>query len=508
MFSHVCRVAEVRPYRDDKAESCHWLPLDIVLSFVLLCLTLPRAEPYLLPLLVSYIIPSESFGRSSHSSRLLSSPYRIMLALDTILRISTVILALDTALASHQTLVQRAVDNLHLEANRRSNSLAKDLRVAFGGIFPRALTSGQSGYVVYCKPSRQVPLSGGSGGGGEYNGTSIIGTRTSPTTHRPTSTETSTSSSPTVTSPWKLIDSHSGSNFFDGWDFYTGSDPTNGIVDFINQNTAHSAGLLEVNSAGNAVMRVETTPNVSGNRKSIRIATQTGFNGGLVIMDAVHMPTGCGVWPAFWTDGPNWPNGGEIDIVEGVNDYTNNQATVHTNTGCNLASSNATSLSMSGSVIGGTDCSALNTGNQGCGIRAGTGKSFGPGFNSNGGGVYAMKWDTTGIAVYFFPRGSIPADITAETPLPDSWGQAQARWPAVACDPFKFFNNHHAIFDTTLCGDWAAGVWTAAGIPGQEQSCAQRTGVSTCAAFVRANGASMQEAYWEVTSVKIYQQEN
>ena len=58
-----------------------------------------------------------------------------------------------------------------------------------------------------------------------------------------------------------------------------------------------SAGLLEVNSAGNAIMRVETTPNVSGNRRSIRIHSKTGFTGGLVIMDAVHMPTGCGVWP-------------------------------------------------------------------------------------------------------------------------------------------------------------------------------------------------------------------
>lgn len=45
-------------------------------------------------------------------------------------------------------------------------------------------------------------------------------------------------------------------------------------------------------------MRVETTSVVSGNRKSVRINTQSQFNGGtLFIMDSVHMPTGCGIWP-------------------------------------------------------------------------------------------------------------------------------------------------------------------------------------------------------------------
>ena len=43
-------------------------------------------------------------------------------------------------------------------------------------------------------------------------------------------------------------------------------------------------------------------------------------------------------------------------------------------------------------------------------------------------------------------------------------------------------------------GDLAGSVWSSAGAPGQEQSCAARTGVSDCDTFVRSNGASFQEA--------------
>lgn len=43
-------------------------------------------------------------------------------------------------------------------------------------------------------------------------------------------------------------------------------------------------------------------------------------------------------------------------------------------------------------------------------------------------------------------------------------------------------------------GDWAGNVWSAAGIPGQEQSCAQRTGFSTCEEFVRASGSAFNDA--------------
>ena len=77
--------------------------------------------------------------------------------------------------------------------------------------------------------------------------------------------------------------------------------------------------------------------------------------------------------------------------------------------------------------------------------------------------------------------------------------------------------------DPFMSGDWASGVWSSSGVPGQEQSCAQRTGFASCEDFVRASGSAFKEACklhicssmmtmtdplsldWEVKSVKIYQ---
>jgi len=105
-----------------------------------------------------------------------------------------------------------------------------------------------------------------------------------------------------------------------------------------------------------------------------------------------------------------------------------------------------------------------------------------------------VLWDDSGISIWFFDRENIPSDITASAPVPEGWGIPTAFWPASTCNPFQFFQNHGVIFDTTLCGDWAGSVWTATGVPGQEQSCAQRTGVATCQQYVRQNGAALSEA--------------
>lgn len=132
-----------------------------------------------------------------------------------------------------------------------------------------------------------------------------------------------------------------------------------------------------------------------------------------------------------------------------------------------------------------------------------------------------VQWDTSGISVFFFPRSSIPADIQAQAPQPSTWGLAMSRWPAIDCDPFKFFYNHVAIFDTTLwyvlffktgsaalnelcvrSGDWAGGVWTSSGVPGQDQSCAAITGYATCQDFVQNNGSAFQEACKSLSALR------
>ena len=98
-------------------------------------------------------------------------------------------------------------------------------------------------------------------------------------------------------------------------------------------------------------------------------------------------------YSAFWSNGPNWPAGGEIDIVEGVNDYTVNQATIHTASGCTLPNgATSSSLNIAANIVGGTNCAAAETNNAGCGEQSSDNTTYGAGFNSIGGGVYSSKF--------------------------------------------------------------------------------------------------------------------
>lgn len=113
-----------------------------------------------------------------------------------------------------------------------------------------------------------------------------------------------------------------------------------------------------------------------------------------------------------------------------------------------------------------TNCASSPGNNDGCGIGDSDTSSYGQGFNDNGGGVYARLWDSTGIKIWFYPRHSIPQDITSGNPDPSSWSTPAAFWSTNGCDVASHFYDHSLVIDTTLCGDWAGNVYGNSGCPG------------------------------------------
>jgi len=135
--------------------------------------------------------------------------------------------------------------------------------------------------------------------------TSTQNAANSTTTTSSSAAATSTGAQANYSSQWRLDHSHQGNSFFDGWTFWNDADPTHGTVNFLDYQDALDGGLLQFNDGQPAVMRVGTQDNV-GNRDSVRIQDTYTFNiNTLLLMDASHMPTGCGVWPAWWSNGPN-----------------------------------------------------------------------------------------------------------------------------------------------------------------------------------------------------------
>lgn len=165
--------------------------------------------------------------------------------------------------------------------------------------------------------------------------------------------------------------------------------------------------------------------------------------------------------------------------------------TLHTSSGCTVGGSR----SMTGtSVTTNCDVNAPNqASNQGCGVQDKDSRSYGAGFNSNGGGVYAMLWDpSSGINIWFFARDSIPSDITNNSPNPSGWHTPDASFPFTSC-PSSHFYNHQIVLDNTFCGDWAGNVFGQSGCSG------------SCNNFVQYNPSAFTEAYWAINSFKTYQ---
>ncbi|GAB7356347.1 hypothetical protein MBLNU459_g7137t1 [Dothideomycetes sp. NU459] len=325
---------------------------------------------------------------------------------------------------------------------------------------------------------------------------------------------------------YTLVDSFSGSSFFDTMDFFTAEDPTNGTVTYVNYATAAenryiglvSNDLRSAEQLSHSVyIGVDHRAIASSGRNSIRVSSQQSWTHGLLLADIAAAPTGCGTWPALWlvNTGDAWPGStGEIDLFETVNMAQANSMTLHTSAGCSLTNTDTfQSSSFSGTVTtSNCDVNAPNQAqNAGCSItaplanassaHANATATAGPAFNAQGGGVYALLWTSAGITIYFHPRGQIPADIAAGAPDPASWTTSTrplAAFAGPACDWDAHVANLSLVVDTTLCGDWAGEVWASGG-------CAAATGVATCEAYVAARPEAFGAAHWLINSIKMFQ---
>ncbi|KAL9578668.1 MAG: hypothetical protein Q9212_005573, partial [Teloschistes hypoglaucus] len=275
---------------------------------------------------------------------------------------------------------------------------------------------------------------------------------------------------------YAIQDDYSPDKFLNMFDFGTYDDPTHGYVNYVSREQAQELGLLGSKDNKSVVLRADSTSVASGRgRNSVRLTSKAKYNHALIVLDLAHMPgNACGIWPAFWTVGGDWPNQGEIDIIEGVNLQSVNQVTMHTSQGCSLA---------------GSSCLA----NQGCPAKGG---NYADSFNKANGGIYAMEWTGNGIYVWYFARGKEPKDILGKNPTPKSWGNPTVRFDGGNnCNIDQHFKNQQIVFDTTFCGDWAGSVFS------QDPTCASK---GQCVDFVKNNPKAFSDAFWKINALKVY----
>lgn len=243
-------------------------------------------------------------------------------------------------------------------------------------------------------------------------------------------------------------------------------------------------------------------------RNSVRLRTNKTFNvNTLVIGDFAHIPgNACGIWPSFWMVGPVWPKDGEIDILEGVNEMTQNQITIHSHLGC---APKVGPAGETGKRTGKIDCGE-NGGDIGCGVFNTKPEGWGNGFNAAGGGVYAMLWTPDGIKVWSWKQNEVPANVRQDKPKPETWGTPVANWSGCNFGE-EYFNNmgivsvptlfligvltFSQIVNTAFCGGWAGEVW-------KQGSCGALA--PTCYEYAAANPQAYKEAYWLINSIKVY----
>ncbi|KAH6878326.1 concanavalin A-like lectin/glucanase domain-containing protein [Alternaria rosae] len=312
-----------------------------------------------------------------------------------------------------------------------------------------------------------------------------------------------------LTTCYELKAEYNASNFFDdgSFHFYNGWDKfTQGMALYVSKEEATSLGLARIDD-GKVHLGVDTTqvlllqdPGEGYGRKSVRLEGVQTFNDGLFIADFEHLPTGCGMWPAFWLlhdagHQEEWYS--EFDIIEGVSMNSQNSLSLHTgHTPCKMRDNGG-----SGETRPDLECME----HRDCGVNGPKG-SFGQVFNDNRGGIWATQVEDDSIKAWFFARGREPSGWDSANPDPSTWGMPLMNFVGDGCDirntfkKIKIARTLNLIINITFCGSMAGGnAWS------DHAGCAAKTHDDSCNHFVATNPGKFNEVYYLINSVRVYQ---
>lgn len=355
---------------------------------------------------------------------------------------------------------------------------------------------------------------------------------------------------------YSLVEAHKGESFFDYYTFFDGPDSLGsaGYNTYVSRDEAESLGIAKVVESDDGKDDYVELSSISGTtyddwgnrlRDSVRLEGKLRFDDGLILFDVLEMPSGCGLWPAFWTtDGQNWPAHGEIDIVEPINTQTIAKTVLHTTEQCDMYA-HAPRWMWTGHWDSSTGLPEFSTGipdyetkletdncwigaphqwlNQGCAVVHPDDGTLGTPMNEKGGGIYAMEWDPAKgyIRTWIFPRAAGFPDNLRESlddesgvrPDPASWPTPYAFFPigpGTGCSR-DHFQNHNVIINLAICGT-VAGNRFAHDCPDLfAKYNVDNDSVRTCNAYVDSDEARTmldETAKWKIKGVYVYQRDD
>jgi len=362
------------------------------------------------------------------------------------------------------------------------------------------------------------------------------------------------------TGPYKLLEAHEGKDFFSYYDFFDGPDSLGsaGYNMYVSESKATSLNIANVVTEKDTrtgkdedFVYMSSSPTKEGPRDSVRLEGKTRFDRGLFILDVRHMPDGPGIWPAFWmTDEAAWPRNGEVDILEGVNGQSTAKTALHTSDKCDMYAHVAeyaktgdwewitgipdtfTGLPDYNTNKAADNCWVMaphQWANEGCTAVHDRNDTIGKPVNDYGGGVYALEWDPENQYMkswVFSPdlpqnlqdaieTASLKDESQRVMPDPSSWGLPYAYFAVgdeTGCSA-DHFKNMRLVFNLAFCGNVAGNRFSrecpalAEEFNTTNPDSGAHDPVLTCNAYIKSDPKAMEEAYWKIKGVYVYERE-